>query len=326
MRSLRFIASPASLGLAMALISNCSPPDEPIQTSGPETPAPAVVAAHPVIAAVGDLVCSKGKKTPTTCQHASVATLIGQLDPDLLLLLGDIQYEEATLTDFNRFYQPTWGKFKAITRPSAGNHEYETPGAAGYYDYFNGVGKQSGLAGHRARGYYSFDIGEWHVVALNSNCDWVGGCEKGSRQERWLRADLAANPTKCTLAYWHHPRFSSGWNGNYPSMEAIWQALYDHHADLVLTGHDHVYERFAPQTATGAFDRNRGLRSFVVGTGGKSLSTFATRQRNSVLRSNAAFGVLKLTLQPTSYRWEFVPAPGYSLSDVGGAACNKGAT
>jgi hypothetical protein len=317
----RPVASITRVGLFLALVS-CQSDEEP--TSATRSPAPSIAAAaagDPVVVAAGDIVCPTAAATPLRCRHAETAALIGQIAPTAVLLLGDIQYDHATPEAFNRFYDPTWGAYKAITWPSPGNHEYETPGAAGYFEYFNGVGAQSGRAGDRARGYYSFDIGAWHVVSLNSNCEAIGGCGHGSRQERWLRADLAANPATCTLAYWHHPRFSSGPYGSNSMMQAIWRTLYNYGADLVLTGHDHDYERFAPQTATGKLDRARGLRSFVVGTGGKSLRGFTTAVPNSELRSRAAFGVLKLTLHPRSYEWEFVPIAGQSLRDAGRERC-----
>ncbi|MGH7498811.1 MAG: DUF7594 domain-containing protein, partial [Gemmatimonadales bacterium] len=176
-----------------------------------------------------------------------------------------------------------------------------------------------------SRGYYSYNIGTWHLIALNSNCDFIGGCGQGSAQEQWLRADLAANSNVCTLAYWHHPRFSSGSHGNNSFMQSIWQALYDYRADLVLAGHDHDYERFGPQTATGVLDAAAGVRSFVVGTGGKEKGSFSTIRANSELRSNSSFGVLKLTLHPTSYDWRFSPIPGDPLADAGTAACQTSA-
>lgn len=329
MRALRPLLG---LGLLLALASSCYDSDTPTGTTAmPEAPGPDPTAdpdtdpapeaeADPVVVAVGDIVCGTRTSSTAACEHPATASLVGTLDPTAVLLLGDNQYEDGTLADFDSFYHPTWGAHKAITWPSAGNHEYQTPGAAGYYDYFNGVGAQTGRAGDRSKGYYSFDLGGWHLIALNSNCAAVGGCGQGSPQEQWLRADLTANPRTCTLAYWHHPRFSSGVHGNASSMQAIWRALHDYRADLVLAGHDHDYERFAPQTANGTADP-AGIRSFVVGTGGKDLRSFGTVAANSELRGNTAFGVLKLTLRASSYAWEFVPIPGDALTDVGSAAC-----
>jgi hypothetical protein len=208
-------------------------------------------AAPPVIAAAGDVACDPagpsfhgGKGVADACHMDATAKLLLDLDPVVVLTLGDNQYENGTLAKFRRSYHLSWGRLKARTRPAPGNHDYETAGAAGYFDYFGAA------AGHRSTGYYSFDVGAWHLIALNSECAHVGGCGKGSRQERWLRADLATHPTRCTLAYWHKPRFSSGMHGNDATYDALWQALYAAGADVVLVGHDHDYERFAPRRPT----------------------------------------------------------------------------
>jgi hypothetical protein len=198
-----------------------------------------------------------------------------------------------------------------------GNHEYGTPGATAYFDYFGPA------AGERGKGYYSYDLGTWHLVVLNSNCRPVGGCGPGSPQERWLRADLAKHHARCTLAYWHHPRFSSGWHGSDPSYQAFWQALSEHDADVVLVGHDHDYERFAPQTASGAVDSRRGIREFVVGTGGGSYREFPSRAAaNSEIRNDKTFGVLRLVLGPSEYSWRFIPEAGKTFTDSGTASCH----
>jgi hypothetical protein len=202
-----------------------------------------------------------------------------------------------------------------------GNHEYETPGAAGYYDYFNGPGVATGRAGDRTKGYYSYDIGTWHLVALNSNCSVVS-CSAGSAQETWLKNDLAAHPNKCTLAYWHHPLFNSGYTGNAPSTGPLWNALYAAGAELVMNGHSHSYERFAPMNAGGKVDAANGVREFVVGTGGEDHHALGTIQPNSEVRDTSTFGALLLTLGATSYSWRFVGAPGGSFSDSGSQACH----
>jgi hypothetical protein len=205
-----------------------------------------------------------------------------------------------------------------------GNHEYLTPGAAGYFDYFNGAGNAHGPAGERARGYYSFDVGSWHLIALNSVCDEVGGCHAGSPQERWLRADLAAHPARCTLAYWHHPRFSSGLQSSSTRFIPFWQALYEAGVDVVLNGHDHSYERFAPQDPEGQLDPDHGIRQFVVGTGGGSHYGFpGVILPNSEAQNADTFGLLMLTLHPTRYDWEFVPMAGKTFQDSGTAACHE---
>ena len=279
-------------------------------------------AADPVIAAAGDIACDPdspsfngGLGTSSACRQKFTADL---LRPGLaaVLALGDLQYEQGVYEKFLRSYDPSWGIAKAKTRPVPGNHEYQTAGAAGYFRYFGET------AGDPRKGYYSYDLGSWHVVALNSNCAYVP-CAAGSEQERWLRADLAASRTSCTLAYWHHPRFSSGTHGSDPATDAFWRALYEHGADVVVNGHDHDYERFAPQTPAGLPDAATGIREFVVGTGGKSLRSFGTPLANSEVRHAATYGVLELTLRPQSYDWRFVAEGGGSFSDSGTAACNR---
>jgi hypothetical protein len=325
------VATSAVAGLlfvASCTTRDAGPGTQPARDDiAPTGPRAAITAteADPVVAAMGDMVCGTGTAAGTPCKHAEVAALIGPIAPNVVAILGDNQYEKGTLADYNAFYGPTYGVYKSITNPSVGNHEYNTPNAQGYYDYFNGVGVQTGRAGDRSKGYYSYELGAWHVVVVNSNCAAIGGCGVGSAQERWLRADLAAHPTACTLAYWHHPRFSSGEHGSDATYQPIWQALYDNHADVVLNGHEHDYERFAPQTPGGALDAANGIVEFVVGTGGKEQRSFATTRANSLLRSNTSFGLLKLTLHATSYDWQFVPIAGNTLNDAGTASCVTGA-
>jgi len=299
-----------------------SEPTNVVRREGQDSPSADVhPAADPVIVAAGDIVCGNNTPAGTPCKHAQTAALIGSVNPQAVLPLGDNQYENGTLAEFNTLYGPTWGAYKSITYPAVGNHEYQTPNAAGYFDYFNGVGVQTGRAGDRSKGYYSFDLGAWHLIALNSNCASIGGCGAGSAQETWLRADLTSHSNVCTLAYWHHPLFSSGVHGNDPSTQALWKALTDFNADVVLTGHDHDYERFAPQTSTGVLDNAHGIREFVVGTGGKEQRVFGVTRANSQLRDNTSLGILKLTLHPTSFDWQFVPVPGDPLNDSGTQAC-----
>ena len=250
------------------------------------------------------------------------ADLIGEISPDLLLPLGDNQYESGEIEDYLAAYQPSWGRFKVITRPVPGNHEYQMPFARGYYDYFNGPGRPTGPAGDRARGYYSYDVGAWHFVALNSNCRDIGGCQTGSPQDLWLRLDLATSDSQCTLAYFHHPLYTSGPNGNTVALRPLWQSLYDFGADVVLNGHDHIYERFAPQTPQGVPDPERGIREFVVGTGGHSLTRVVAVQRNSEVRSNEAFGALRMELSADHYTWEFRPVAGSTFTDSGAGRCH----
>ncbi|MEP7000407.1 MAG: Ig-like domain-containing protein [bacterium] len=232
--------------------------------------------------------------------------------------LGDNAYESGTATEFANCYDPTWGRHKARTRPSAGNHEYNTVGASGYYGYFGAA------AGDPSKGYYSYDLGTWHIIVLNSNssCTTVS-CAAGSAQETWLRADLAANSKACTLAYWHHPRFNSGSShGNNTAVAPFWNALYELGADVILNGHEHVYERFGPQTPSATADAVSGIRQFTVGTGGRSHYTFGTIQPNSEVRNGDTYGVLKLTLKTGSYDWQFVPVAGGTFTDSGSGSCH----
>jgi hypothetical protein len=202
--------------------------------------------------------------------------------------------------------------------PAPGNHEYNTPGAAGYFQYF---GEAAGPSG---RGYYSFELGAWHILSLNSNYEFGVGVDAGSLQASWIRDDLAAHAsTKCTLAYWHHPLFSSGQNGNYPGMKPIFDILYNANAEIVVNGHDHLYERFGPQTGDGRADAARGIREFVVGTGGVTANyNFPATKPNSEVRIRNQNGVLKLTLLAESYQWEFVTTPNGAVADSGSGGCH----
>ena len=248
------------------------------------------------------------------CTHPYAAATAALLDsiPGTVFTAGDNAYPNGSAANYTGCYASTWGRHRKRTRPALGNHEYATAGAAAYFDYF-GV-----AAGDPGTGYYSFDLGAWHVIMLNSNIDM----QAGSPQETWLRADLAAHPANCTLAIWHHPRFSSGADvGSQPQTQPLWQALYDAGADVVISAHEHNYERFAPQTPDGTADAQRGIREFVVGTGGGQLSAFATTRPNSVVRG-VAHGVLKLTLSPWTYTWRFIPIPGDSFTDSGSGTCH----
>jgi 3',5'-cyclic AMP phosphodiesterase CpdA len=225
--------------------------------------------------------------------------------------VGDHAYRKGTAEEFRDCYEPTWGRHKARTSPTPGNHDYDTDNAAPYFSYF---GPRAGTPG---QGYYSYDLEAWHIVALNSNLTG----EAWSEQERWLRADLATHKTSCTLAYWHHPVFSSGQHGNGHRMRAIWPVLYEFGVDVVVNGHDHDYERFAPQNPDGKPDAERGIREFVVGTGGAHLHGFKTILPTSEVQSNTTWGVLKLTLHAMSYDWEFIPIAGSTFRDAGSARC-----
>jgi hypothetical protein len=235
----------------------------------------------------------------------------------VVFTLGDNAYKSGTPLEFAACYDPSWGRHKSRTRPAPGNHDYVWPGASAYFDYFGDA------AGDPDKGYYSYNLGPWHIIVLNSNCSKIAGCGRGSPQEQWLRADLAAHPSTCTLAYWHHPRFSSGTHGSDAALNTFWQALYEHGVDVVLGGHDHDYERFAPQTPDGKPDPARGIRQFVVGTGGDRLRKFeGPAIANSEARNDETFGVLKLTLHPASYEWQFIPIAGGTFTDAGTGRCH----
>ena len=223
--------------------------------------------------------------------------------------LGDHAYPAGTRQDFRDCYEPTWGRLKGRTRPVPGNHEYLSPGAQPYFEYFGANAGPAGL------GYYSFPLGAWHAIALNSNIP----VDAGSAQAAWLRTELATTTSICTLAYWHHPLFTSGPNRDNPRMRDFWRILQEANADIVLSAHDHLYERFGPQDPDGRPDPLRGIRQFIVGTGGAPVYQFATVRENSEVRISD-FGVLKLTLMADSYQWEFISVSG--RGDSGTALCH----
>jgi hypothetical protein len=234
--------------------------------------------------------------------------------PGTILILGDLAYWNGSAEDFRDCYDRSWGRHKARSRPVPGNHEYRSPGAGPYFDYW---GQAAGAPG---KGYYSFELGAWHVVALNSNID----AGAGSAQAAWLRRDLAASGARCILAYWHHPLFNSGKHGDRPEMREAFRALHAAGADVVLAGHAHNYERFAPMDAEGRRDPARGLRSFVVGTGGAQLKADMISdppRENSEAVDGSTWGLLELTLYATRYAWRFVPVEGGGFEDSGEAPC-----
>jgi acid phosphatase type 7 len=263
-----------------------------------------------VLVGAGDIAdcrdLSGAEATAKLLDHVSGTVMAG----------GDLAYPDGTKENFS-CYEKTWGRVKSRTRPAPGNHEFHSPGATPYFEYFGAA------AGDPKTGYYSYELGKWHVIVLNSECLDVGGCEAGSPQDKWLRADLAQHPAACTLAYWHKPLFSSGSaHGNDLEMKPLWQALYDANAEIVVNGHDHNYERFAPQAPDGSADPARGIREFVAGTGGKNLRPMGPPVLNSEVRSAEAFGVLKLTLRTNGYDWQFIPQAGRSFADSGSANCH----
>lgn len=269
-------------------------------------------ASDPVLVGAGDIA---------SCDDLAGAFATAKLIEDIpgtIFAAGDLAYPDGSDEQFAKCYGPTWGRFKDRTRPAPGNHEYHSDGASGYARYFGA------LAGDPRTGYYSYDLGTWHIIALNSECAAVGGCDRQSPQGKWLKEDLAQHPAGCTLAYWHKPLFSSGAkHGNDPEMKPLWQALYTAGAEIVINGHDHAYERFALQDPQGKPDSAHGIREFVVGTGGKnSHRSFGSPVPNSEVRNADTFGVLKVTLHAASYDWEFVPEAGKTFTDSGSGACH----
>jgi PKD repeat protein len=266
-----------------------------------------------VLVGAGDIAdCGSYRDGPT-------AALIAKMPNALVFTAGDNAYPDGTSANYT-CYDATWGAFKSRTYPAPGNHDYKTvgqpAGAPGYFDYFNGVGVDSGRAGRRGRGYYAYDYGAWRVYALNSEV----GASAFSAQVAWLKADLAANPRQCALAYFHRPLFTSGHHPPDPTVRPFWDAFAGR-VDVVLTGHNHQYERFAPMRPDGTRDDTRGTREFVVGSGGSGLYDFVTVQPNSQVRIHQ-YGVLALTLRPGNYSWKFVPIAGATETDGGTTACS----
>lgn len=254
----------------------------------------------------------------STQKDEATAALLANISGEILML-GDGASSITTLGTLQQYqdcYGSSWGVYKDRTHPAVGNHDYDILGASGYFGYFGDA------AGDPNQGYYSYDAGSWHVVVLNSNCSQVGGCDAGSPQEQWLEADLAAHPTDCTLAYWHHPRFSSANTLGVKSVAPFWEDLYQAGADVVLSGHHHVYERFAPQNLLAQADPSQGIREFVVGTGGGPFHGFKNTQPNSEVRIAKTYGVLKLTLHPNGYDWEFLKTPNAAVVDSGSSSCH----
>jgi hypothetical protein len=294
-------------GAVMSLLAACAVRPAPVVQG---TPSPSqsysALRARTSVVAVGDI------SPPEIRAQRATSDLALQLDPSRVLMLGDGQYPDGSLADFRRYYGPTWGRLKRRTLPAPGNHEYRLPGAEGYFDYF---GRR---AGPRGKGYYSADLGRWHLVALNSNI----GRGPGSAQATWLARDLAGNDSECVLAFWHHPRFSSGVrHGDDDSVDEFWRLLYAAKADVVLNGHEHNYERFGRQDPTARADSD-GLREFVVGTGGNSHYPFGNAKPLSEKRITERYGVLQLALYTSSYEWRFVAADGEVLDSGGPEGCH----
>jgi len=272
-------------------------PSEEVEGEGPRLPPEVLVGA-------GDIASCESDGDEAT------AAMLDGLE-GTVFTLGDNAYPDGTAQDFARCYAPSWGRHRQRTRPAVGNHEYHSAQAGPYFDYFGSA------AGEPGKGYYSYDLGAWHVVVLNSQVE-LGA---GSEQEQWLRADLKANTRKCTLAYWHRPLFSSGPERETLGLQSLWEALYEAGAEVVLGGHDHYYERFAPQTPEGREDKERGIRQFVVGTGGMVHYDFTEPLEHSEVRLREVFGLLKLTLEDGGYAWEFLTVGG-GVADQGRGTCH----
>jgi hypothetical protein len=278
-------------------------PTLPPGTGGPGNPPPPSPSPPQIFAGAGDIGWCNSSAPEQT------ARLLDGLG-GTVFAAGDLAYMNGTADDFRRCYDPSWGRHKSYTFPVPGNHEYQSGDPGPYFDYFGTN------AGTRGLGYYGHELGDWHAIALNS----LIPVDSGSAQAQWLRADLATHPNKCTLAYWHYPLFTSGPNGPQTAMRDLWRILYDANVEIVINGHDHFYERFAPQDPDGRPDSARGMREFIVGTGGADLYDFVRVSPNSD-RQIKSYGVLKLTLQSGSYQWDFIPV-GSGQSDSGMGTCH----
>ena len=301
-------ASPSTSGPEPSSSTAAGESPSPTATPTPQpTPVPT---GDPVMVGAGDIGdCGEDGDEATAKLLDGIAGTV--------FTLGDNAYNNGTAEQFRECYHPNWGRHLERTRPAPGNHDWGRDNLDGYFGYFG-----ANATGPDGASWYSYDLGTWHVIVLDSSCKEVGGCDAGSPQVEWLEADLAASDARCTVAYWHHPRFSSGRHGNDKAVDVFWQRLYDAGVDVVLSGHDHDYERFAPQDPDGEEDGERGIREFVVGTGGTNLRRFETPKPNSELRVTGVHGVLALTLRDASYEWEFIPTEGNDLSDRGTATCH----
>ena len=298
--------TPAPSASAGSTAGGSASPGGSAVPSGSTTPSESSTpTADPVLVGAGDI-----GDCGTNGDEATAALLDG-ID-GTVFTAGDDAYPSGTAVDFQKCYDPSWGRHKARTRPAAGNHDWESQGLAGYLGYYGAAGQGAG-----GTSWYSYDLGTWHIIVLDSDCDKVG-CGADTPQGTWLAADLAASHTTCTMAIFHHPRFTSGEHGNDPAVDAFWRPLYAAGVDVIVNGHDHDYERFAPQDPDGKVDTKRGIREFVVGTGGTTLRGFQKTVANSEVRLSNSWGVLKFTLHGGSYDVEFIAA-GNDFRDRGTA-------
>lgn len=306
------LASPTLSPTASASKSATTTPWTTASPTPPTLEPTSIPSPSAVLIGAGD-IC----RLSSIADAGKTAVLISTRSTARVFTLGDNSNDSGTADEYATCYGATWGAFKSRTSPTAGNHDQMTSHGAPYYAYF---GSAAGTAG---KGYYSYGlVADWHVIVLNAICGEVGGCDAGSPEETWLKADLAANAGKHILAMWHIPEFSSGGHGNTTAYRAWWDDLYVAHADVVLNGHDHDYERYAQQSPAGAADPN-GIREFVVGTGGASHTSFVTIRANSEKRNDGTFGVLELTLKLDSYGWQFIPIEGGTFTDSGETATHS---
>jgi hypothetical protein len=292
----RYFARAAGL-----LVLGCT--DTPQQPSDSRSPRAALEAAPAILVGAGDIA-----GCPSSYKDEATAKLLDGI-PGTVFTLGDNVYEDGTAAEYRNCYGPSWGRHRARTRPAIGNHEYHVSGATGYFGYFGSRARPAGLS------YYSYNLGAWHIVVLDSE-------RKLGDQATWLKADLAANPRRCTLAYWHQPYFTTGDIAPKLDLQRIFGILYRAGAEVVISGHNHIYERFQPQTPEGVIDLARGIRYFVVGTGGAPLLPMRARTPALQVRQNTAHGVLKLSLYATRYEWKFISVAGKTFTDSGGSACH----
>lgn len=314
-RTYRAVFTSVSIITVLSLVS-CMPPspDGSTETAtavpttvATDTPLPTTATLAATLSASAEVFVGAGDISMCDNENDELTAQLLDTIPGTVFTTGDNAYNDGTYAQFMECYEPTWGRHKDRTRPVPGNHEYHTAEAAGYFQYFESISE-----------YYAYDLGSWRIYALNSEID----VSEDSPQVAWLRQDLAANPRQCVLAYWHEPRWSSGAvHGNSRGKRALWETLYEAGAELVLNGHEHSYERFAPMNARGEPDP-RGLREIVVGTGGRSLYEFDAPLPASEVRDNTSYGVLKLTLYDTRYTWEFIPAAGSTFTDSGSTECH----
>jgi hypothetical protein len=315
------LTSPATAARVFDSKEGVNPPQLVLQTS-----------SDPTVVATGDVACSPsdpgyngGAGTPGHCHEMTTASLIGAINPTALFMLGDGQYNAGSLTDYDTSYDPSWGRFKAITSPVVGNHDYGTTGAGGYFSYFGSAAtplQPSCTSG--CNGYYSFNVGAWHIVVLNTECAQLNGgagCAVGSPEELWLKSDLAAHPNLCTMVIGHRPRWSSNSFAS-ADIAPLIDDMYAAGVDLYVTGHAHSYERFSPQNPSGGLDTAKGIRQFVIGTGGAFYTGFGTIVPNSQVHKASIFGVMRFTLHSGSYSWSYAADPSTPFSDSGSGSCH----